>query len=48
MGSKLRIFTATLFFLIANIVTAQQILQEISMKPGYSDQVYVSLEKDAW
>lgn len=47
MGSKLRIFTATLFFLIANIVTAQQILQEISMKPGYSDQVYVSLEKGA-
>jgi hypothetical protein len=45
MITKLHVFAAASFFLMANIVTAQQILQEISMKPGYSDQVYVSLEK---
>ncbi len=45
MVNTLHVFAAGLFVLMANIVSAQPTLQEISMKPGYTDQVYVSLEK---
>lgn len=42
MTSTLHVFTIALLF-TANILSAQQTLHEISMKPGYSDEVYVSL-----
>lgn len=45
MVNTLHVFAAGMFVLMANIVSAQPTLQEISMKPGYTDQVYVSLEK---
>ncbi|HRK59829.1 MAG TPA: hypothetical protein PLI74_09315, partial [Candidatus Kapabacteria bacterium] len=45
MVNTLHVFAAGLFVLMANIVSAQPTHQEISMKPGYTDQVYVSLEK---